>query len=95
MNSIAIPRNPSQKTRPCGDDEAECVICGRPVKLQGHRFFLWEHCGGGTAVTLEEGERLNATGHGGGDLGGQPIGRDCLRKHPELKPFLMPEGTTR
>jgi hypothetical protein len=86
---IAIPYLEAKRPRPCGDDEAPCVVCGQPVKLAGHPYFIWEHQGGGTAVTLEEGKQLNASGHEGGDLGGQPIGRTCLKNHPELKPYLI------
>jgi hypothetical protein len=27
----------------------------------------------------------------GGDMGGCPIGSDCLRKHPEFKPYTLSE----
>lgn len=63
-------------------------MCSKPVKLKGHRLWLWVHMGGNHAVTRAEGERLNREGHDGSDLGRQPIGRDCLKNHPELKPYV-------
>lgn len=71
---------------PCKGDAYPCVICGKPCPTP--KFMLWCHMGGSHAVTQEEGEKLNAEGHGGADLGAQPIGVDCLRKHPELKPYV-------
>jgi hypothetical protein len=50
--------------------------------------MLWCHNGGSDAVTEEEGTKLNAEGREGADLGNQPIGTDCLKKHPELKPYV-------
>lgn len=93
MNSaVDIKRNPAPAARDCNDDECACVVCDKPIKTAGHKFFLWVHNGGSQAVTKAEGERLNASGRQGADLGLQPIGRDCLRKNPELKPFLMTEA---
>ena len=86
---VIINRKRDRNARPCKDGEAECVICDRPVKLNGRQKMVWVHCGGSHAVTFEEGQRLNAEGHEGADLGGQPIGSDCLRQHPELVPCLL------
>ena len=66
-----------------------CILCGSPCP--NPKYYVWEHCGGGVVVTPEEGGRLNANGESGADLGMQPIGDDCLRKHPELKPYLISE----
>jgi hypothetical protein len=65
---------------------SRCILCNRPCLEP--KYFVWEHYGGGTVVTREEGERLNSQGRGGGDLGAQPIGADCLRKNPQLKRFV-------
>lgn len=64
-----------------------CIICGKPVS--DPKCELWVHNGGSHAVTLDEGERLNATGHSNADLGYHPIGLECLRKHPELRPYAI------
>jgi hypothetical protein len=34
----------------------------------------------------------NAAGGEAADLGAQPIGSDCLRRHPELKPYARRDG---
>lgn len=53
------------------------------------KYYLWVHCGGYVAVTKAEGVRLNADPKtAGGDPGGYPIGADCLKKHPELRPYV-------
>lgn len=86
---LQIPTNENYSSNqdkfPCKGNTYPCVVCGKPCP--NPKFMLWVHCGGDTAVTIEEGERLNAAGEEGSDLGSQPIGVDCLRKHPELKPY--------
>lgn len=71
----------------CRGDEQPCAICGRPCK--NPKYYLWIHHGGSHAVTKDEGERLNSTGSCGADLGCHPIGADCLKRNPQLKPFVM------
>lgn len=89
---MLIPRTELKGVRRLlGDDEYACVVCRKPIKTTGHKFFVWMHLGGSHVVTKEEGEHLNATGHAGADLGGQPVGRCCLKKFPELKPYLIRE----
>lgn len=74
-----------QEKFPCKGNEIPCVICGKPCS--NPKFYIWCHLGGNFAVTAEEGELLNAEGKNNMDLGSHPIGTDCLRKHPELKPY--------
>lgn len=87
--AIRIPANFAPKTRPCRDGESECAVCNRPVKLTGRTKMLWVHGGGGEAVTAAEGERRNAAGEEASDLGLQPVGSDCLRRNPELLPYVL------
>lgn len=75
----------NQERFPCKGSTYPCIICGKPCP--NPKYMVWEHCGGGVLVTEEEGNRLNEEGRGGEDLGGQPIGVDCLRKNPDLKPY--------
>jgi hypothetical protein len=89
--SLRIPKSPAPANlckNAYRDGYAPCIVCGRGVKLANHKLFVWVHEGGGHVVTTEEGERLNASGESGADLGSQPIGRDCLKKFPELKPYV-------
>ena len=88
---ITIPRHPDYSknfNRPCRDaDVYRCVICGRTCPEP--KYMLHEHEGGGTAVTEQESARLDEAG----DMGMQPIGADCLKKHPELKPYVQEQAT--
>ncbi len=88
-SSLLIPTVDVSGGKRIRDDESPCVVCGRPVKLNGKQKTVWVHMGGSHVVTLEEGEHLNATGHQGADLGEQAVGNDCLRKHPELKTYVL------
>lgn len=86
-----IPRSPDRSRKwKVKDDEIECIVCGRPIKPENHKKWLWVHMGGNHAVTSAEGERLNASGERGADLGMQPVGNECLKNYPELKPFVLP-----
>lgn len=76
-----------QNVKATRSEHLPCILCGRECKHP--KFFVWEHNGGGTLVTLQEGEELNEAGHSGADLGLQPIGPDCLKKHPQIKPFVI------
>ena len=66
-----------------------CVVCGRPIVEGREAGRLYVHAGG-TAVVTEEEYDIMETVESGAGLGGWPIGRDCLRKHPELRPYLSP-----
>lgn len=57
-----------------------CIICGKEIKNPLKAHYLHVHNGGGDIVSEEEAARLDPAA----DLGGQPVGSDCWRKHPEL-----------
>jgi hypothetical protein len=61
-----------------------CCICGIPVtgKAGG---FLWVVDGG--MRFAKKGEKVDPTG----DMDLWPIGRGCLRRYPDLKPYLIQE----
>lgn len=59
-------------------------MCGRAVTKPQWTVHL--HNGGESLVTEEEAAKLDAAG----DMGCYPIGADCLRKHPEVKPYAHP-----
>lgn len=93
MRTINIPTNPApakmQKARSGNFDP--CVICGIAVskpKFQCHVI------GGGSLALLPEDEALFAADHAAqaGDLGAQPVGTDCLRRFPQMKPYVFPVG---
>lgn len=63
-----------------------CIVCGRAIKAAPAlvRVYWGSHI-----VTAEEAERLHiAEGGDGGDLYYYPIGPDCLRRHPAIKPYV-------
>lgn len=62
-----------------------CIVCGKACAKP--RYFVrlfW----GATAVTQVEAEQIIAREGEGGDLLYYPVGSDCLRQHPELKPYV-------
>jgi hypothetical protein len=79
---------PPVEPRAPGAGEEACVVCGRPIRIAGHPFFVWVHAGGGVAVTEQEGRGLAAAGHGTASRGYRPVGVDCFREHPELRPYV-------
>lgn len=59
-----------------------CVICGKPLY---HPRYLVHIFSGDVAVTEAEADELGP----GGDLGMYPVGTDCLRRHPELRDYVI------
>lgn len=79
-----IPRHPNYHKNQCKAPEntSPCICCGKPVKNAKYWVATWD---GYYAVTQDEVGELDPAG----DSGGFPIGADCLRKHPELKPYVV------
>lgn len=67
-------------------DLPTCIICGRGIKVESPAAVR-VHAGGAAVVTEEETAQMNASA----DLGVYPIGTDCLRRHPELKTYVLRE----
>lgn len=71
-----------------------CRICNLPIKNEERAVWVREHFGGGWIVTESEGDQISAAGFASWDLGGQPIGPECYRKHKEkLAPFVGAAAT--
>jgi len=51
------------------------------------RYLVNLHGGGTVLVTDEEQVEWNDAGRSAEDLSGYPLGSDCLRNYPELKPY--------
>ena len=68
-------------------DGLPCVVCGKGVNMKTVRY-LHLHLGGSHAVTVREADDLSEEGRDNEDMGAYPIGACCLRKHPELKPYV-------
>jgi len=75
----------------CKSNEMPCVICGKPVNMDRNPSMIHVCNGGAWAM-------LDAEDHGelglAGCLGFYPIGKDCLRNHPQLKPFAKKGSIT-
>lgn len=64
-----------------------CIVCGRAIKSETPAMVrvYW----GSHIVTAEEAEQLHISeGGDGGDLYYYPIGPDCLRRHPGIRPYV-------
>lgn len=64
-----------------------CFLCGKPVNSKAKMVRV---IGGGSMIaTTEEAEALIAEdpANEASDLYGKTIGPDCLRRHPEIKPY--------
>lgn len=69
------------------EDAYPCVVCGKAVTSARRKMVrMWW---GTVLVTEAESGTLDA----GGDMGYYPIGSECLRNHPELKPYVQSENT--
>lgn len=92
MRTIDIPDNPAPekmiRARAAGPDAYPCVICGIPVNKP--RFMCHVVGGGGVALHPDD-EHLFAADEAAlnGDVGCHPVGADCLRRFPEMKPFVF------
>lgn len=90
---IDIPMNADfreQQERTCykaGRSYQPCVVCGRAVREP--RNMVHVHHGFATIVTEEESQELNKTEWENGDMYLFPIGPDCLKLHPEIKPYVQ------
>lgn len=70
---------------PAGWNGADhCQLCGAPIVDQAKAVMVHVHNGGCDVVTEEEAATLDPCA----DLGMQPIGPECFRKHKKiLEPY--------
>jgi hypothetical protein len=76
---VRIPESTKPYREPCEKDP--CVVCGREVKNPRHYLEVVD---GGAYAAVPGSADVNDAGY----VGGLPIGPDCLRQHPELKPYV-------
>ena len=69
----------------CDPNMVPCVICGKPINAKVARYWLHD-IGGGRGLYLHPGDEDRYVPNGA-DMGNSPIGENCLRSRPELKPF--------
>jgi hypothetical protein len=60
----------------------ECIVCGLPAPAP--KFYCHVIEGGGVALHPDD-EALYVPD--GGDMCNLPVGADCLRRNPQLKPY--------
>ena len=85
---IDIPRNPRYQENSDGmgyPDYFPCVVCGKPILYVKARYLVQLSDGGNEIISEEEVTTLGQTG----EMGLYPIGADCLRRHPEIKPYVQ------
>jgi hypothetical protein len=82
---IDVPRSDSYNKIFTGvsSGDGPCCICGKNIRAA--KRFVHIHNGGESLVTEVEAATMDEAA----DLGLQPIGEDCIRKHPEVKPYLQ------
>ena len=81
-NAFKIPRSADYKTDAKGSGYP-CVVCGRPVE---HPIYEVECVDGGSDLCVTPG---TANESDPGYMGYYPVGVKCLKKHPELAPFVL------
>lgn len=79
-NNKLIERN--EKVYGCNDG-SHCIICNKPVNVDKHKLWVRIVNGGTFIGTAQEGEAQPAA-----DLGYYPIGKDCLKRHPQLVEYV-------
>jgi hypothetical protein len=79
----------TQRTNAYRDGYEPCVVCGRAVNQTKPHWMVRVHYGGDRVVTDAMADRLNEIGFANAELGGHPIGPDCLKQHPEIKPYAV------
>lgn len=89
MKTMKLPHHPvpenlrRAREGRAGSGAYPCVVCGLPVARP--RFYVHMIEGGGVALHPDFEATWVADG---GDMGLYPVGPECLRRHPELKPYL-------
>lgn len=82
--SVELSRSLVEASRRRHGDAYTCVICG--LAMPKPKFMCHVIEGGGVALHVED-EALYVSD--GGDMNFLPIGSDCLKRHPEMKPYSV------
>lgn len=80
---LTIPKSPKHNANMDRAGELEpCIVCGKGIKNLNKAKWL-NTVFGSEAITPAEAAQFTP-----GELSGAfPIGPDCLRRHPELRPY--------
>ena len=82
---IEIPISPHRVQVEYVDDFYPCIVCGRPVKSANPKMLRIVEGGFHTVLPEFQAEYDRDPG----DMGLYPIGPDCLRRNPHLKPYTQ------
>lgn len=86
MKSPRYAENEDAFYEKCDESANPCAICGKPVKTS--RYWVHIVDGGGVVLHPDDEDKYSAAGEPSADCGCWPVGPDCLRKNPDLKPFV-------
>lgn len=86
MDLIDLPRSERRYEGDTGDYPT-CIICGRPIRAKTPKYL--HIVGGGLQVLspVDDAEYRDA-GDNPGDMYYHPVGAGCLKRHPQLKPYV-------
>ena len=82
---IHIPKSKSldaNEARYGQNDGSACIICSKPITTPS----LWVRIFAGCYICTAEEAEANPSA----DTGYYPLGKDCLRQHPEIKEYVLP-----
>lgn len=68
-----------------------CYVCGRAVSTEKNDFYWIEVGGGGHDALLPQEVDAGDPGY----LGCHPVGADCLKKQPALRPYARKAAAAR
>jgi hypothetical protein len=71
----------------CGSDETPCIVCGKGCKNPQWMVHLSD--GGMYIVTEQEAQEMNDNL----EMGWWPVGTDCYRNNPEIRPYAVKQPT--
>lgn len=80
---VPLKRSEFHTTEFYGGRTEPCVVCGRPIKTP--RWYVHVVDGGASVCD----PNIENWPDGAGDLGWLPVGPECLRRHPELRPYTV------
>jgi hypothetical protein len=88
MMAISMPLFTNLDWSRVKEHQTPCALCGRPVTTKPTTPWVYVHDGGGAIVTEGEYYALVAGG-APGEMGAWPIGPDCWRTHPNVRPYAV------
>jgi len=82
MISIPVSKAKASNERKYGDNVGDaCVVCSRPIAEPKYMVRIYAGCDICTDAEAEANPDA--------DTGFYPIGTECIRKHPQIKPYVQ------